>query len=332
MHPGSGSHLREQAVHAMSGDPIEELRVLIQQIVNGQLTEAAEAGTLDVVKDLGEPLTMAVAGRLMGIPDEDRRHFHHLTRELMPHIFNLIGGAVGAEGTAAVQDFREYILALAEQKRARPGNDLISAIVESEALGESISEDDYLAFEAIFVFASSENMLNSIGNMVLALAQHPEQWLMLQREPRLLSSAMEELLRFDSPVQFVALVARETLEIDGRRIAAGETVLAGIGSANRDPEEFANPDCLDFHRRAIPHLNFGAGGLYCIGASVARAEGLCVLEALTQRFHPAEITTSSLNWRTNPFVLRGLVSLPLSLKPLPQAQAVGAAFLSEGPG
>lgn len=306
MHPASQSSLRAGILRAMSSQALanEGIEAIVDELVHAM----PKSSTMNAIADLAEPLTLSVGGALMGVEQEELPFFRRLVLRLMPHIFSVIALPVEAAAPHPVAEFRSYIANLVRRKQEKPDSSLATALLESADAG------DYTSFSAIFILASTQNMMNFVGNMVLALAQHPQVWRQLQENPSLTGNAVEEFLRFDSAVQFVALTCGEDTEIHGRRIRAGQTILASIGAANHDPRQFSEPEQLDIKRGSIPHLTFGAGGLYCVGAALARVEGRAVCSALTKDFPPATLDNFPLQWRRGPGVLRGLASLPLKFK------------------
>jgi cytochrome P450 len=309
MDPRNTTHLRPLVAKTMSPGELEKLHPEITETLDQCFEGMMRDGKMDVVSDLAEPLALAINSRLLGVPQAEAPYFQQLARGLMGSVFQVIDGQTGTDGL--LQSFCAYVLQLVERKRHDPGNDLISALLVAESMGDDITADDYLAFFTIFLFAGQENMMNSIGNGILALLQHPQQWRLLREQPELKKSAVEELLRYDSPVQFVALVAREPLELGGRKINPGQSLLVSIGSANRDPALFHDAERLDITRDPNPHLTFGAGALYCIGAALARLEGGMAIDAMVRRFEPLQIREDCLQWRSSPPILRGLSSLPV---------------------
>jgi len=315
MDPRNTTHLRALVAKAMSPGVLETLRPEVEQMLSECLENMERNGKMDVVADLAEPLALSINSRLLGVPRDERVYFQQLARNLMGGIFQVVDGRTGNGAGDPLQSFCAYVLQLVERKRHNPGNDLISAILSAQAKGDDIGTEDYLAFFTIFLFAGQENMMNSIGNGILALIRHPQQWQLLRNQPELQRNAVEELLRYDSPVQFVALIAREGLELGGQSIGPGESLLVSIGSANHDPAQFQKPEQLDITRDPNPHLTFGAGALYCIGAALARLEGGMAIDTIVRRFEPLQIVGDSLQWRSSPPILRGLSCLPVALGP-----------------
>lgn len=315
MDPRNTTHLRALVAKTMSAGVLEQLRPDVERTLDECLEKLERAGSMDVVADLAEPLALSINGQLLGVPQEEGPHFQQLARNLIGSIFQVIDGRTGNGAADPVQTFSAYVLRLVERKRHDLRNDLISALLVAQSKGDDITADDYLAFFTIFLFAGQENMMNSISNGILALIQHPQQWRLLRDQPELLRNSVEELLRYDSPVQFVALIAKQELELGERTINPGDSLLVSIGSANRDPAQFHEPEQLDIRREPNLHLTFGAGALYCIGATLARLEGGMAIDAIVRRFEPLQVLTSSLRWRSSPPILRGLLSLPVTLTP-----------------
>jgi cytochrome P450 len=315
MDPRNCAHLRQLASRAMSAESVEAQRPVAERVLSECFDAPGAEKRMDLVEDVFGPMTFAVAADLLGVPPRDEQAFRKAAGGFMGSVFELIGGvASNSDQAQSFQSFSEYILDLVRSKQAAPCNDLISALVQAKACGDNIVEADYVLFAAIFLFASQENIANFIGNAVLALILNPDGWEYLRDDQSTLDNAIEELMRFDSPVQFVSLKASEDLRVAGQLIKAGDPVLVSVGSANRDPARFTRPDDLDLARRPIPHLTFGAGHFYCIGATLARMEARLVLAEMARRFREIAITSTRLAWRSKPAVLRGLASLPVSLR------------------
>jgi len=211
--------------------------------------------------------------------------------------------------------FLRYLCKLIAQRRAAPRDDLISALVQAEEAGDRLTTDELLAMVFLLLVAGHETTVNLIAGGTLALLQHPDQLSQLLQEPGRVGSAVEELLRFCSPVEVATeRYTREPVEIAGSTIPTGHLVLLAIGSANRDPDQFPNPDVLDLSRDPNPHLAFGQGVHYCLGAPLARLEGQIAFLTLAQRFPNLRLAVpiSSLRWRHGLF-LRGPRQLPVYL-------------------
>jgi cytochrome P450 PksS len=211
--------------------------------------------------------------------------------------------------------FIRYLRRFIQSRRAAPGDDLVSALVQAEEGGEKLSEDELLAMVLLLLVAGHETTVNLIGNGTLALLEHPEQMEKLRKNPERMKLAIEELLRFHSPVEWATeRFAREDLTIAGVRIRRGELIFAVIASANRDDRQFTNPDTLDIAREPNRHLSFGQGVHFCLGASLARLEGQIAINTLLRRASELRLAVApeALQWRRG-LVLRGLEALPLTV-------------------
>jgi cytochrome P450 len=204
-----------------------------------------------------------------------------------------------------------YLTEIIAARRREPQDDLISALVLAQEEEDALSNNELLATTNLLLIAGHETTTNLIGNGLLALLREPDQLERLRRDSSLLPTAVEELLRYDGPVQATLRVAGEDLEIDGHGLEAGSLVLVGIGAANHDPAVFHEPERLDVGRDPNPHLAFGFGPHFCLGAPLARLEGEIALRALIERFPHLALATETPQYRPNP-VLRGLASLPVS--------------------
>jgi cytochrome P450 len=205
-----------------------------------------------------------------------------------------------------------YLADLAASHRANPGDDIVCDMIAAEEQGDRLTEDELLATCGALFAAGHETTTNLIGNGLLALSQHPEQLARLRDDPNITGVAIEELLRFDSPAQLIWRVNVEDVEVGGQTITAGSVLLLLLGSGNRDPEAFPDPDRLDVERRPRHYLSFGTGAHACIGAFLARLEGEIALPTLLRRFPDLALVDEPLRWHPNP-IFRGLERLPVVL-------------------
>lgn len=315
--PPRHTRLRALVHSAFTPQVVEGLRARIQAIVDELLDRAAEAGRLDLIADLGFPLPAIVIAELLGVPAEDRAQFRAWSADLAAAGGLVRMAADGAErlsraragGAALNAYFRDII---GERRRA-PRDDLVSRLTGVQSAEGTLSEEELVDTCALLLFAGHETTTNLIGNGMLALLRHPDELSRLRADPSLIGSAVEELLRYDSPVQMRVRVARETVEIGGRRIAKGQRVLILVGAANRDPARFPDPDRLDIARPDNRHLAFGHGIHFCTGAPLARLEGAIAIRRLLRRFPRLELTTDQLAWRET-LTLRALNALPVSAR------------------
>jgi cytochrome P450 len=265
----------------------------------------------DLISEFALPLPVAAISELLGVPETDRDRFAKWSNTLLSApqgswrvIFSL----------PDMIFFVRYLRKLIDMKRDRPADDLVSSLVALEAEGDRLSSAELQAMIAILLSAGHETTTNLIGNGMLALIRNRPQMERLMAEPQLAPAAVEELLRFDGPVEASTYrFARTDLELCGQLIRQGEVVLGGISSANRDDRQFANPDVIDFDRSPNRHVTFGEGGHYCVGAALARMEGRVAFNALLRHFPNLRLTLdeASLSWRPSP-VLRGLHKLVLA--------------------
>jgi cytochrome P450 len=218
---------------------------------------------------------------------------------------------VGRRSIAARQALAEYFRGLIAQRRAAPRNDLLSGLIVAEEAGDKLNEIELLATCILLLIAGHETTVNLIGNGMLALLRHRDQLERLRREPALIGTAVEELLRFDGPVQRTARIPSEDVVVGGRTIAKGEMVMPFIGAADRDPAQFPSPDLLDIGRTDNRHIAFGWGIHFCLGAPLARIEGQIAINTLVRRLPKLELATAQPEYRQS-LTLRGLKALPIT--------------------
>lgn len=273
MDPPDHTRIRALVHKAFVPQVVESLRESIRQIVNDLLDGFAKSGSMEVMSDFAYPLTASLIAELLGIRAEDRARFRNWSGD--------INGFVGAaqvttqraeSAQRSMLELMEYLHDLLEQRRQSPREDFMRGLIAVEEEGDKLNEAELLALCVLLLFAGHETTANQIGNAVLALLRNPDQLQKLRRKPTLITSAVEELLRYDSSVQRLGRVAAEGIEICGQGIRRGEFVAAMLGAANRDPAHFAEPDSLDIEREQNSHLSFGYGKHYCIGAPLAASK------------------------------------------------------------
>jgi cytochrome P450 len=311
-------HVRLRALVSKAFTPriIERLRgrieALCEELIDAMERESKRKGGTDLVAGYALPLPAIVIAELLGVPAEDHARFHRWSNRLV----SVSSGRDMLRALPAALSFVRYLRKLVERRRADPEDDLITALIRAEEAGDKLSEDELLAMAFLLLVAGHETTVNLIASGTLALLEHLEQTERLRRDPSLVKPAVEELLRYTSPVELATeRYARQDTEISDTRIPRGGLVLAVLGSANRDERHFEDPDVLDLARDPNRHLAFGRGGVHhCLGAPLARMEGQIALSAFLRRFPGARLATApeSLYWRRGLF-LRGLEKLPLVL-------------------
>ena len=305
------ARLRALVHKAFTPRRVEQLRERIQTLCDELLQAAAAKGQSDLVADFALPVPLTVISELLGIPLQDRQRFHRWTKRVVA-VSSWRDLLLALPG---LWRFTRYVRVLIAQRRDAPQDDVITALVQAEAEGDRLSEDELLAMVTILIIAGHETTVNLIGNGTLALLQHPEQLGLLRENPALIKPAVEELLRFASPVQMATeRYAREDVTIGGTMISRGELVLAALGAANRDERQFPTPDVLDITREPNRHLAFGQGAHFCVGAPLARLEGAIAFETLLRRSPGLRLAEplAALRWRRGVFLL-GLERLPVTL-------------------
>ncbi len=309
MDPPDHTRIRKLVNKAFTPRRIAALRGRIEAIVDELLADVAPGSTFDVIEALAAPLPAIVIAELLGVPPEDHKQFKSWAAEIVAGLgAPPIGGGSGA--LPALQKLFTYLADIIAQRRIEPRDDLISAMVTAQEENDALSDNEMLATSNLLLIAGHETTTNLIGNGLLALLREPDQMQRLRADMSLLPTAIEELLRYDGPVQATVRVTCEDIEIGGHEIEAGSLILVGIGAANHDPEIFAEPERLDIGRDPNPHLGFGFGAHFCIGAPLARLEGEIAFRALLERFPHMELADEAPRYRPNP-VLRGLVELPV---------------------
>src|SRR5215216_5387642 len=304
--------LRTLVSKAFTPRLIERLRGRIEAICRDLLDVIGRRRRTELVRDYALPLPATVIAELLGIPAKDQRRFHRWSNRIV----SISSGRDVWRALPAALAFVRYLRKMSERRRLLPEDDLMSALVQAEEAGDRLSQDELLAMSFLLLVAGHETTVNLIASGTLALIEHPEQLENLKADPQLIKPAVEELLRYTSPIEIASeRYAREDLEVSKTEVPRGELVLAVLGSANRDEQYFEDPDALDLARHPNKHLAFGRGGVHhCLGAPLARMEGQIALSAFLRRFPEARLAMApeNLRWRRGLF-LRGLEGLPLVL-------------------
>jgi len=312
--PPHHTRLRHLVNKAFTPRHIEAMRPRIASIVDQLLEPLLEVGRMDFVRDFAHPLPVIVIAEMLGVPVADQAQLKQWSDDMALALDPLQVGARRAEGDRAAVEMTKLFQRVAEERRRAPRDDLLSALLAAEEQGDRLSMDELLATCVLLLFAGNETTTNLLGNGLLALLRNPGELALLQQDPSLVRGAVEELLRYDSPLQFAARLAKEDVEIDGRMLRAGQRAVLLLGSANHDPAEFSDPDRLDVRRHDHRHVAFGFGMHFCLGAGLARAEAQIALETLVRRM-PGITLGSDPPVRRPSIALRGLSSLPVEFEP-----------------
>jgi cytochrome P450 len=303
--------LRGIVSRAFTPRVVAELEPRIADIAEFLLHDAPRDVPFDLVQTFSEALPVIVIAELLGVPSEDRPLFRRWSSAIAETTRPMPTPAMLEDVKAAAGELIEYMTGIIEQRQAEPRDDLISALVEAESEGSRLTREELLAFITVLLVAGHETTTHLIGNGTLALLDHPEQLAALRADSTLVPAALEEMLRYDSPVQAVVRIATEDTAIGGTAIAKGAVVLVMIGAADRDPARFAEPDRFDITRPDNEHLAFGRGPHFCLGAPLARLEGRVAFEAVLR--HLPTLGLAGTPERSSTFVLRGMRSLPVAV-------------------
>jgi cytochrome P450 len=305
--PPDHTRLRRLVAKAFTPRMVERQRQGIQAVVDRLVGRIAAAGGGDLVADLAEPLSVTVIADLLGVPEPDRPLLRPWSAQICGMYEVDPSEEAGRIASRAATEFSEYLRTLARERRARPADDLVSALTTVVDGGDQLTEDELIGTCVLLLNAGHEATVNFTGIGWWQLFRHPDQLDRLRRDPSLLPRAVDELLRFDTPLQMFERWVLEDAEICGVPVPKGAELGLLFGSANRDPAVFADPDRLDVGRQPNPHLTFGAGTHYCIGAPLGRMELELSFATLLRRL-PALAPAEEPHWKPT-YVLRGLQTL-----------------------
>jgi len=312
--PPDHTRLRALVSKAFTPRMIETMREHIQEIVDRLLDRVQDAGRMDVIEDLAYPLPVTVICEMLGVPVDDHASIRGWSAEIARSL-DAIGlpsdQDIVERGRKSRRALADYFLRLVPERRQRPQNDLLSGLLAAEERGDKLTQDEVIAMCLLLFIAGHETTVNLIGNGTLALLRHPDQLRRLREDPTLIGGAVEELLRYDGPVQRTARIPSEDVTIGGKTIAKGEMVMPFIGAADRDPVQFPEPDRLDIGRADNRHVAFGLGIHFCLGAPLARIEGQIAINTMLKRLPKLALATDRPEYRQS-LTLRGLKALPVS--------------------
>ena len=312
--PPKHTRLRTLVSKAFTPAAVERLAPIIQKVTDEAVDAALARGGMEIMHDLAYPLPVTVIAHMLGVPPEDRDRFKKWSDDITATAGNIMANLTPDHYRQAIQSTREltaYFHQVVTERRSQPRDDLLTAMAKAEEQGDRLSEPELFANAVLLLNAGHETTTNLIGNGVWALLRFPDEKRRLREDPSLANTAVEELLRFDSPVQFTSRILKEDVTVGGKALKAGQLVLLLLGAANRDPAQFAEPDRLDVGRQDNKHVAFGMGPHFCLGAPLARLEGRIVLQTLLRRLPGLRLDGPEPEYRDN-FNLRGLKALKVA--------------------
>ncbi|MBI1816789.1 MAG: cytochrome P450 [Deltaproteobacteria bacterium] len=313
--PPDHTRLRLLVSKAFTPRVVERLQPRVQSIVDGLIDAVERRGETDLMQSIAGPLPVMVIAELLGLPWSDREQLKRWSDALVILADGSLALAGFPQAEQSAAEFKEYLGGILAERRARPGNDLrddlISGLLAAHERDDRLTEDELFATCVLLLIAGHETTTNLIGNGMLALLRHPDQSTRLRSDPSLIRSAIEELLRYESPVQLTSRVAKVDLEIGGKPVRTGQEVCLVLGAANRDPAQFADPDRLDLARVDNHHLAFGLGLHFCLGAPLARLEGQIAVASLLRRLPELRLASDAVEWREG-IMMRALTALPIT--------------------
>jgi cytochrome P450 len=308
------TRLRGLASTAFTPARVESLRSHIKDILDTLLEPLLDTGRMDVIVDLAAPLPAIVTAEMMGVPTADAIQLKDWSADFAEVLGNFQHNPDRASRTLkCVEEMTSYFREAISRMRTEPREGLINALLTAEVDGDRLTEEEVIANCIVTMVGGQETTTNLIGNGVLTLLRHPKELERLRNDLTLIPSAVEELLRYESPSQHTARICREDTELGGKLIRKGQAVIAVMGAGNRDPERFPDPDRLDLGRTDNRHLAFGWASHFCFGAPLARIEGQLTFEAIVRRMSNLALEPGDLIWRDN-LGLRGLTSLPVTFE------------------
>ena len=313
MDPPEHTRLRKLMNKGFSPAAIEGLRPQVEAIVDQMLGSLRHGSEIDLMREFANPMPVRIISAMLGVPQELHETFVNWSRAIA--VFRGSPDRT-VEQARAAQDalvqMTDFFRKTVAERRRNKGNDLISLLIDIEEDGEVLTEEELYAQCIALLFAGHETTRNLIGNGMYTLLQHPEQTTELREQPEIIRTAVEEILRYESPVQFTARVLKEEIEVCGQRIPQKWSILCMLGAANRDPKQFKEPNKLNLKRLNNQHLAFSAGPHFCIGSQLARLEGQIAILKLVQRFPEMKLTGPKPEWAAT-FGFRGLKGLPVIL-------------------
>ena len=313
--PPVHTRLRRLVSRAFTPRRIKDIEPRIRAIANELLDRIARKGSFDLMDEFAGPLPVIVIAEMLGVPPEEHAQFKTWSNQIIEGGRGSFRGAAPEEQVKATsQELRAYLANQIERRRREPGDDLITALVQAHDEGGALAADELLAFVVLLLLAGNETTTNLIGNGTLAMMRHPDQFSRLRGDLSLMPTAIDEMLRFDSPVQSTVRTCAAATNVGGTEVAAGELVFVILAAANHDPRRFPNPEAFEVARTPNDHLAFGEGIHFCLGANLARLEGAIAISSMLERFPKLRRADpdAPLQYRGS-YLLRGLKTLPMAV-------------------
>jgi cytochrome P450 len=308
------AHFRIRGLVSIAFTPhrVELLRSRIQQITDDLLDVVQDKGHMDVISDLADPLPAVVTAEMLGLPASEWQQLTQWSTDFAEALGNFQHNANRAPRVLrSLEEMCAYFRYAVQEHRKHPRDDLISALLHAEHEGDSLTEEEVVANSIMLMTGGQETTTNLIGNGLLTLLRYPGQLEKLRADQSLIPSAIEELLRYESPIQYTSRLALDDVQVGGKKIRKHQAVIAVMGAANRDPERFPDPDRLDICRQDNRHLAFSWGAHFCFGAPLARLESHVAFETLLRRMPSLSLIPGPVNWREN-LAFRGLTTLQVT--------------------
>lgn len=295
--PPDHTRIRGLMNHAFTPRAVEAMRPRITALVEGLLARVAPRRRMDAIHDFAYPLPASVIADMIGVPHEDQDRFKAWSDDIAAFVGSFsIDPATLRRGQAGLVAMRDYFRGLIAERRRAPRDDLLTAFIQARDGAAQLTEDELIANAGFLLFAGHETTTNLIGNGLLHLLRRPDEWARLVRSPELVPSAVEEMLRFDGPVDRISRIATVDLDLEGMAVKKGDRVVVLTGAANRDPARFPDPDRFDVGRPNNQHLAFGVGPHFCIGGPLARVEAQVALRRLVGLAPHLQLEPQSIEW------------------------------------
>ena len=310
--PPDHTRLRKLVATGFVQNYIQSLAPMIETLVDELLDKVTGDAQIDVIASLAQPLPAIVIAEMMGVPSEERSLFQHWSEALIGATMidqpQLIEKAAIAD-----KEMREYLARLVDEKEMNPGQDFISMLLSAELESDRLTREELISNCILLLTAGHETTTRLIGNGLYSLLQHPEQLQLLRDDPSLIENAIEEMLRYESPIQLIIRFVAESFEFHGNRFRKNQVIMAEIGAANRDPDANENPAEFNIRRMPVKHISFGYGIHLCLGMALARLEGKIAFTKLLQRYPKMEYVEQRPSWGSNPF-FRGMATLRINTR------------------